>query len=183
MREKRLVANSGKGEISGSNAESVSISESSGSIVNRRMFERSAPAAPGGGLEGAWLAGQPHEALLLGEEDEEGRVDGGHAWRGKGRRGHSEADQLRLLDNIVRGKYRIQRDRVGDVGVDFIQQVKNARSSLVRGSRNEKRFLRYFFSCVFPRGGAHRSVNYLNLCRRSLTDGGADGLRAVDFGW
>lgn len=131
MRGKRLVANSGGGEISGSDAESDSVSESSGSIVNRRMFERSAPAAPGGGLEGAWLAGQPYHALLLGEEDEEGRVDCVHAWRGKGRRGDNEADQLKLLDNIVRGRYRIRRDRVGDVGVDFIQQVKNAGSSFV----------------------------------------------------
>lgn len=129
MRGKRLVANSGGEKISGSDAESDSVSESSGSIVNRRMFERSAPAAPGGGLEGAWLAGQPYQALLLGEEYEEGRVDCGHAWRGKGRRGGSESDQLKLLDNIVRGRYRIRRDRVGDVGVDFIQQVKNARLS------------------------------------------------------
>lgn len=83
VRGKRLVANSGGEKISGSDAESDSVSESSGSIVNRRMFERSAPAAPGGGLEGAWLAGQPYQALLLGEEYEEGRVDCGHAWRGK----------------------------------------------------------------------------------------------------
>lgn len=136
---------------------SVSVSESSGSIVNKRMFERSAPPAPGGprglGLDRAWLVGQAHQALLFGkggEHDEyqaeirtgkdaagaaggrggEGAGAGGRAggWGGAAdaagrRRGHREADQLKLLDAIVRGVYEVEESCVGGVGADFIAQV------------------------------------------------------------
>lgn len=133
---------------------SVSVSESSGSIVNKRIFERSAPPAPGGshgvGLDRAWLAGQAHQALLFGkggENDEyqmeirTGDVSGKGVGRGGGgggggaggwggaadaggrRRGHREADQLKLLDGIVRGVYEVEESCVGAVGADFIAQV------------------------------------------------------------
>ena len=59
---------------SGSGSGSGSVSESSGSIVNKRMFERSAPPAPGGprgvGLDRAWLAGRAHQAVLFGKGGE-----------------------------------------------------------------------------------------------------------------
>lgn len=100
---------------------SVSVSESSGSIVNQRMFERSAPAAPGGGLDRAWMACQAHDGLLFEKEGGEGRAGGGLG--GGLRRGYREADQLRLLDNIVRGKYDLEESTVSAVGADFISKV------------------------------------------------------------
>ena len=137
---------------------SVSVSESSGSIVNKRMFERSAPPAPGGprgvGLDRAWLAGQAHQALLFGKggENDEYQAEirtgdvsgkgvggaggggggggggvGGWGWGGVAdagrRRGHREADQLKLLDAIARGVYEVEESCVGEVGADFIAQV------------------------------------------------------------
>lgn len=103
---------------------SGSVSESSGSIVNQRMFERSAPAAPGCGLDRAWIARQSHQDLLFGKEDEAGRGGYGPGGRrGARRRGHKEADQMKLLDNIARGQYDVCEDFVGDVGADFIAQV------------------------------------------------------------
>eukprot|EP00903_Cladosiphon_okamuranus_P013816 g12858.t1 len=133
---------------------SVSVSESSGSIVNKRMFERSAPPAPGGslgmGLDRAWLAGQAHQALLFGKggENDEYQAEirtgdvsgkgvrgggggggggaggwGGVADAGGRRRGHREADQLKLLDAIVRGVYEVEESCVGEVGVDFIAKL------------------------------------------------------------
>ena len=104
---------------------SGSVSESSGSIVNQRMFERSAPAAPGCGLDRAWIARQSHQDLLFGKEDEEGRAgyNGPGGRRKPRRRGHKEAEQMRLLDNIARGLYEVCQDFVGDDGADFISQV------------------------------------------------------------
>ncbi|CAN0450087.1 unnamed protein product [Ectocarpus sp. 12 AP-2014] len=127
---------------SGSTGEggSLSVSESSGSVVNKRMFERSAPPAPGGGLDRAWLAGQAHQALLFGkggENDEyqaERRTGEGHGIAGGGgrgaggegvrrRRGHREQDQLKLLEAVVRGGYEVEEGCVGEVGADFISQL------------------------------------------------------------
>lgn len=137
-------ATSSSSSISGSTGEggSLSVSESSGSIVNKRMFERSAPPAPGGGLDRAWLAGQAHQALLFGkggENDEYqaerrtgeghgiagggGRGAGGGGGGGRRRRGHREQDQLKLLEAVVRGGYEVEEGCVGEVGADFISQV------------------------------------------------------------
>lgn len=108
---------------------SYGVSESSGSIVNCRMFERSAPAGPGGGLDRAWLMGQVNQALLNGMDDSDevegvalGRGGGRSGGRG-GRRGYSRANQLVLLDNIARGKFSVRKDWVGSAGADFISQV------------------------------------------------------------
>ncbi|CAM9898997.1 unnamed protein product [Laminaria digitata] len=93
------------------------------------MFERSAPPAPGGGLDRAWIARQSHQDLLFGKEDEEGRAGyngpGGGGRRPR-RRGHKEAEQMKLLDNIARGQYEMCEDFVGDVGADFISQLLQA---------------------------------------------------------
>lgn len=114
---------------------SGSVSESSGSIVGDRMFERSAPAAPGAGLDRAWLAGRAaHQALVYGKgiaggnghgNGDDGDVGGG--WlgdvAGAGRRGYRAADQMRLLDNIARGRYTADEVLVGEQGRSFISQV------------------------------------------------------------
>ncbi|CAM9754955.1 unnamed protein product [Ectocarpus sp. 4 AP-2014] len=133
-------SSSGGGGGSTGKGGSLSVSESSGSIVNKRMFERSAPPAPGGGLDRAWLAGQAHQALLFGkggENDEyqaerqtgEGHGIAGGGGRGAGggggrrRRGHREQDQLKLLEAVVRGAYEVEEACVGEVGADFISQL------------------------------------------------------------
>lgn len=107
----------------------VSVSESSGSIVGGRMFERSAPAAPEQGLDRAWVAARAHDALLFGGNNGH-LVDRQPAGRGGGgvggdgwRRGYREADQLRLLDSIVRGRYCVQSNLVGQAGRAFITEV------------------------------------------------------------
>ncbi|CAM9806543.1 unnamed protein product [Ectocarpus sp. 8 AP-2014] len=135
------ATSSGSSGTTGGGA-SLSVSESSGSIVNKRMFERSAPPAPGGGLDRAWLAGQAHQALLFGkggENDEYqaerrtgqghgiagggGRGAGGGGGGGRRRRGHREQDQLKLLEAVVRGGYEVEEGCVGEVGADFISQL------------------------------------------------------------
>ncbi|CBN75324.1 Ca2+/calmodulin-dependent protein kinase I-like protein [Ectocarpus siliculosus] len=137
-------ATSSSSSGSGSTGEggTLSVSESSGSIVNKRMFERSAPPAPGGGLDRAWLAGQAHQALLFGkggENDEYqaerrtgeghgiagggGRGAGGGGGGGRRRRGHREQDQLKLLEAVVRGGYEVEEGCVGGVVADFISQL------------------------------------------------------------
>lgn len=108
---------------------SGSVSESSGSIVGGRMFERSAPAAPGAGLDRAWLAGQAAQhALARGKGGiEAGLDDGGDGDRECGgwrRGGYRAADHMKMLDNIARGIYSFEARFVGEEGQAFISQVR-----------------------------------------------------------
>lgn len=107
----------------------ASVSESSGSVVQGRIFERSAPPGPGQGLDRAWLAARAHNALIFGgrngDDNDLGEPGwasgvGAHAWR----KGYREQEQIQLLNSIVRGRYRMKGKVVGPAGRRFIAQVR-----------------------------------------------------------
>lgn len=85
--------------LGGREASGCSVSESSGSFVNRRVVEGSEPA---GDVKRAGKAWVPGMAARLGPE---------------------ETYRLRLRENIVEGQYSLPRGLVGKDGLFFIKEV------------------------------------------------------------